>query len=179
MKLLADFFPIVLFFVTYKLAGIYMATAAAIAAGCVQVGYLWLKHRKVEAMHLITLAVIVVFGGLTLFLHNEVFIKWKPTVINWLFGLIFLVSPLFGGVTMIERLLGGKLTLPGRVWQRMNLGWAGFFLVLGTINLFVAYSFDTSTWVNFKLFGILGLTLGFVVLQSLYLSRHLAHTQAD
>ncbi|OQX13135.1 MAG: septation protein A [Desulfobulbaceae bacterium A2] len=174
MKLLVDFFPILLFFIAFKLAGIYVATAVAIAAGFVQVGFFWLKKRTVEPMHLVTLGVIVVFGGLTLYLQNELFIKWKPTVINWLFGAVFLVSHLFGGKTMIERMLGGNLSLPTRIWRRLNLGWALFFLTLGGINLFVLYSFETATWVNFKLFGLLGLTLAFVVAQSLYLSRYLA-----
>ncbi|OQX05469.1 MAG: septation protein A [Desulfobulbaceae bacterium A2] len=173
MKLLVDFFPILLFFIAFKLAGIYVATAVAIAAGCAQVGFFWWKKRQVESMHLVTLAVIIVFGGLTLYLQNELFIKWKPTVINWLFGLVFLASQLFGGKTMIERMLGANLSLPARIWRRLNLGWGLFFLLLGGINLFVLYSFDTATWVNFKLFGLLGLTLLFVVLQSLYLSRHL------
>ncbi len=179
MKLLVDFFPILLFFIAFKLAGIYVATAVAIAAGFVQVGFFWLKKRTVEPMHLVTLGVIVVFGGLTLYLQNELFIKWKPTVINWLFGAVFLVSHLFGGKTMIERMLGGKLVLPTRIWRRLNLGWALFFLTLGGINLFVLYSFETATWVNFKLFGLLGLTLAFVVAQSLYLSRYLEPSASE
>lgn len=173
MKLLFDFFPIVLFFAAYKLFDIYVATAVAIAASFVQVGYSWWRNRKVEPMHLLTLVIIVVFGGLTLYLQDEMFIKWKPTVINWLFGLVFLGSQWLGEKTMVERMMGMTLTLPDDVWRRLNLSWSGFFLALGVVNLIVVYGFDTATWVNFKLFGMLGLTLVFVLLQSVYLSRYL------
>lgn len=173
MKLLFDFFPILLFFVAYKFVDIYAATVVAIAATFVQVGISWFKYRKVETMHLVTLVIIVVFGGLTLYLHDEMFIKWKPSVINWLFGVVFLASQWLGEKTMIERMMGASLTLPDEVWRRLNLSWSSFFLVLGAVNLLVVYSFDTETWVNFKLFGMLGLTFVFVVLQSFYLSRYL------
>lgn len=179
MKLLFDFFPILLFFAAYKFFDIYVATGVAIAASFVQVGYSWFKTRKVEAMHLVTLAIIVVFGGLTLYLRDEQFIKWKPTVINWLFGLVFLASQWLGEKTMIERMMGENLELPPPVWRRLNLSWTAFFFLLGAINLFVMYSFDTDTWVNFKLFGMLGLTVAFVLLQSVYLSRHLPQAKTE
>jgi intracellular septation protein len=173
MKLLFDFFPILLFFIAYKLVDIYAATLVAIAAAFLQVAYTWFKARKVENMHLISLVLIVVFGGATLFLKDETFIKWKPTVLNWLFGLAFLGSHWFGKKTLIERMLGGQLELPAAAWKRLSLSWVLFFFVIGGVNLFVAYRFDTDTWVNFKLFGMLGLTMGFVVLQSFLISRYL------
>lgn len=171
MKFLSDFFPILLFFIAYKIYGIYTATAVAIAASFVQVGWFWLKHRRVENMHLITLALLVVFGGLTLFLHDETFIKWKPTVINWLFGLVFLASQFIGKKTIVERMMGANITLPTAVWPRINLAWVAFFIFLGFINLYVMQHYDTDTWVNFKLFGMTGLTLAFVLAQGLYLTR--------
>ncbi len=179
MKLLFDFFPIILFFAAYKLQGIYVATLVAIVATFVQVGWLWLCHRRVETMHLVTLGLIVVFGGATLYLHDEQFIKWKPTVINWLFGLAFLVSQFVGKKPFIQRMMGGNIELPPSVWSRLNLSWALFFLFLGAVNLFVVYIFDTDTWVNFKLFGMLGLTLAFVIVQALFLSRYLPEPQSD
>ena len=168
MKFLFDFFPILLFFLAYKFFDIYVATAV------VMVAISWFRTRKVATMQLATLGIIVIFGGLTLYLHDEQFIKWKPTVINWLFGATFLVSQIFGEQTAIERMLGANLTLPKEVWRRLNLGWVIFFLCLGGANLFVMSHYDRDTWVNFKLFGMLGLTMLFVVLQSLYLSRYMA-----
>ncbi len=179
MKLLFDFFPVILFFAAYKLQGIYVATLVAIVATFVQVGWLWLRHRRVETMHLVTLGLIVVFGGATLYLHDEQFIKWKPTVINWLFGLAFLASQFIGKKPFIQRMMGSNIELPPSVWTRLNLSWALFFLFLGSANLFVVYTFDTDTWVNFKLFGMLGLTLTFVIVQAFFLSRYLPEPQSD
>jgi intracellular septation protein len=173
MKLLFDFFPILLFFIAYKFFDIYVATAVAIVATFLQVAVSWYKTRTVATMQLVTLLLIVIFGGLTLYLHDEQFIKWKPTVINWLFGAVFIASHIFGRQTAIERMLGANITLPQPVWRRLNLGWVIFFLCLGGANLYVMSYFDRDTWVNFKLFGMLGLTLLFVVLQSLYLSRYM------
>ena len=171
MKFIHDFFPILLFFVAYKLYGIYTATAVAIAASFVQVGWFWFRHRRFENMHLITLALLVVFGGLTLVLQDETFIKWKPTVINWLFGLVFLGSQFIGKKTIVERMMSANIQLPAMHWPRINLAWVGFFIFLGFVNMYVMYNFDTDTWVNFKLFGMTGLTLAFVLAQGLYLAR--------
>lgn len=179
MKLLLDFFPVLLFFIAYKLHDIYFATAVIIAATFVQVGYVWLTSRKVETMHLVTLALIVVFGGATLWLQDEAFIKWKPTVINWLFGVGFLLTQLFGRKTLVERMMGGNVSLPDVVWPRLNLVWGLFFLAMGCVNLYVVYHFDTETWVNFKLFGMLGLTLAFVLAQGFWLSRYLPDATAE
>lgn len=179
MKLLADFLPVLLFFITFKLYGIYPATAVAMSASLVQVLYSWLRHRRVEPMTLITLAVIMLAGGATLWLQNEQFIKWKPTIINWIFGLAFLVSQWWGERSLLERMLGTSLELPATVWRRLNFLWIGFFLTLGAANLVVMYNYDTETWVNFKLFGMLGLTVAFVVGQSLYLYRYLPESTAE
>jgi len=174
MKFLFDFFPVVLFFVVFKFYGIYIATAVAIAASIVQVTAYWLKHRRCESMHIITLALIVVLGGATLMLHNELFIKWKPTGINWAFALVLLGSHFVGKrQPLIQRMMQKNITLPTIIWQRLNISWMLFFALMGATNLYVAYYFDTNTWVNFKLFGVLGLTLLFVVIQAIYLSRHI------
>ncbi len=179
MKLLFDFFPILFFFIAYKVYDIYVATAVAIAASVIQVLVHWLRTRKIETMHLMTLVIILVFGGLTLYLQDEQFIKWKPTVVNWLFGSVFLASQWLGGKTMIERMMGGKLSMPSAVWRTLNLSWTLFFFLIGGVNYFVMSYFSTDTWVNFKLFGMLGLTFLFVLLQSIYLSRHLPETTAE
>ena len=179
MKLLFDFFPILLFFIAYKMAGIYTATTVAIVAGFAQVGLFWLRHRRVEKMHMITLALLVVFGGLTLVLQDETFIKWKPSVINWLFGMVFLGSQFIGKKCIVERMMGANLALSSAIWNRLNLSWSLFFLALGFANLYVVYNFDTDTWVDFKLFGMMGLTIAFIIGQAIYLSRHMREEEAE
>ena len=179
MKLLVDFFPIVLFFAAYKLADIYVATLAAIVGAVIQVAYTWIRTRKVETMHLVSLVLILVFGGATWFLRDPTFIKWKPTVLNWLFGLVFLGSQFIGDKPVIQRMLSAQIELPAFVWRRLNLAWVTFFLTIGTVNLYVAYSYEESVWVNFKLFGMLGLTVVFVLLQSVYLSRHMPQATTE
>ena len=173
MKLLFDFLPVVLFFAAFKVYGIYVATAVAVGASIAQVGFSWLRHRRVETMHLVTLALIVVLGGATLLLHDETFIKWKPTAVNWAFAAAFLGSQFVGRKPLVERMLTDTLELPGPVWQRLNLSWVVFFLAMGAANIYVAYHFDTDTWVNFKLFGMLGLTIVFLIVQAFYLARHI------
>ncbi|MDH3561503.1 MAG: septation protein A, partial [Gammaproteobacteria bacterium] len=162
MKFLFDLFPIILFFLTYKLYDIYVATAVAIAAAFVQTGLYWLKHRKFENMHLVTLAILIVFGGLTLVLRDPIFIKWKPTVVNWLFGAVFLGSRFIGKRTLVERMMSHAITVPGPVWVKLNWSWVAFFMGMGVLNLYVAYNYSEDTWVNFKLFGMMGLTIAFV-----------------
>ncbi len=179
MKLLFDFFPIFLFFLAYKLFDIFVATAVAIVATFAQVGYSWFRYRKVAVMQWVTLLIVVIFGGLTLYLHDEQFIKWKPTAINWLFGLGFLVSQFVGKATVVERLMGGSISLPQAVWRRLNLAWIAFFFIQGGANLYVVSHFDRDIWVDFKLFGMLGLTLVFLVIQSLFLVRHLQGADAS
>lgn len=173
MKFLYDFIPIILFFIAYKLYGIYTATAVIMVATAIQVGYSWLKHRRVERMPLISLGLLLVLGGATLLLQDETFVKWKPTVVNWLFGLAFLGSQWIGNKTLIERMLSQTVELPRPVWIKLNLFWVAFFMAMGAANLYVAFHFDTDTWVDFKLFGMLGLTLLFVLAQGFYLARHL------
>lgn len=172
MKLLFDFFPILLFFIIYKFYGIYVATAVAIAATIVQVAIVWVKTRKVEFMQMVTLVLICVFGGATLLLHDELFIKWKPTIVNWIFGGVFLASHFIGKQPFIQKTMGSSMALPDTVWRRLNMSWALFFVTLGSVNLFFVYNFDTETWVNFKLFGMFGLMLLFILIQAPYLSKH-------
>jgi len=179
MKMLFDLFPVLLFFAAYKLFGIYAATAVLIAASLAQVCIFWLKNRRFETMHLLTLALVIVFGGATLLLRDKMFIEWKPTVINWLFAAAFLGSRFFGDKSLIERMMGEKLALPSAIWQRLNTAWVCFFIAMGAANLFVVYSFDTTTWVTFHTVGLMGMTLVFVVMQSLYLARHLQVEQPE
>lgn len=173
MKLLVDFFPIVLFFAAYKLGDIYMATLAAMAGAVLQVGYTWLRTRRFETMHLVSLVLIVVFGGATWFLRDPTFIKWKPTVLNWLFAVVFLGSQWIGSTPIIQRMMGSQLVLPAAIWRRLNLAWTLYFVIIGGVNLYVAFNYEESVWVNFKLFGMLGLTFAFVLLQSFFLAKHM------
>jgi intracellular septation protein len=176
MKLLIDFFPIILFFAAFKVWGIYTATAVAIAATVVQIAYLRLRHGKVEPMQWVSLGVIVVFGGATLLAHSETFIKWKPTVLYWLMGGALVIGQLLFRKNLIRSLMQAQIELPDAVWRTLNWSWAGFFAAMGLLNLWVAYAFDTDTWVNFKLFGGMGLMVVFVIAQALYLSRHIKET---
>ncbi|WP_296811750.1 inner membrane-spanning protein YciB [Thiocapsa sp.] len=214
MKLLVDFFPILLFFAAYKLEGIYVATGVAIAASAVLVGWSWIRRRRVETMPLVTLGLLVLFGGLTLALRDPIFVMWKPTIVNWLFAAVFLGSQLIGNRPLIERMMGNAIEIPAAVWLRLNMMWIGFFIVTGLVNLFVVYvgsgffgarealilasglqDVDLSAcaerfggdllslcndaqaredvWVNFKLFGMMGMTIVFVIAQAVYLSRHM------
>jgi len=173
MKMFFDFLPVLLFFIVYKMYDIYAATAVLIAASFIQtVGHRVIKG-SFEKTHVITLALVALFGGLTLALQDENFIKWKPTAINWLFAIVFIGSQFIGKKTIIERMMGANLTLPSFVWVKLNLAWALFFIFLGAINIYVAFSFDTDTWVNFKLFGLMGLTFVFIIAQSLFLVPYL------
>ena len=172
MKFLYDFFPILLFFVAYKAFDIYVATGVAIAAAAVQTLVFRVRHGRFEKMHLITFFLLLVFGGLTLFLHDPLFIKWKPTVINWLFAVVFLGSHWIGDRPLVERMMGHAIKADRPVWMRLSWMWIAFFTGIGLVNLYVAYNFSEETWVNFKLFGMLGITLAFVVGQAFYLSRY-------
>ncbi len=219
MKLLIDFFPIILFFVAYKLYGIYVATITAIIASLAQVAWLRWRHGRFERMPLITLALIAVFGRLTLLLRDPNFVMWKPTIVNWLFALVFVGGSLIGKRPLAERMMGEAIRVPAQIWRRLNWAWVAFFLVSGLANLFVVYigsgfyvaeqaliaatgitEVDLSActkhfigqqltlcetahqseavWVNFKLFGMMGLTILFVIGQAFYLSRHLLDSDA-
>lgn len=172
MKFLFDFFPIVLFFVAYKFGDIYLATLTAMAASVVQVGISRYKTGHFEKLPLITLATIVILGGATLFFKNELFIKWKPTALYGLLAIGFLLSQVIGKKPLIQRMIEQNIQLPQKVWTQLNLSWVVFFLIMGALNLYVVYNYDTDTWVNFKLFGSLGLTLVFIIGQGIYMSRH-------
>jgi intracellular septation protein len=172
MKFLFDIFPVLLFFAAYKLADIYIATAVAIAATFGQIAWVWLRHRKVDTMLWVSLAIIVVFGGATLLLRDETFIKWKPTVLYWLFGAALLIADLVFKKNLIRTMMGTQIELPDSVWGRLNLSWVAFFVVMGVINIYVAYSFSTDTWVDFKLFGSTGLMLVFVLAQAFALAKY-------
>jgi intracellular septation protein len=177
MKFLFDLFPVILFFAAFKLFDIYVATAVAIAATFLQIGWLKWKRRKVDTMMWVTLIIIVVFGGATLALHDETFIKWKPTVLYWLFGAVLGAAELLFRKNLIRAMLGEQVRLPDAAWTRLNWSWAGFFVFMGAANLYVAFNFSTDTWVNFKLFGGMGLMLLFVLLQAAFLARHIEEKQ--
>ncbi len=170
MKFLFDLFPVALFFVAFKLFDIYTATAVAIGATFLQIGWLKWKRRKVDTMMWISLAIIVVFGGATLALHDETFIKW---MLYWLFAVSLAGSELLFRRNLIRAMLGEQVRMPDGVWVRLNWSWVAFFTLMGAANLLVAYNFPTDTWVNFKLFGGMGLMLAFVVLQALFLARYI------
>lgn len=177
MKQLVDFIPVVLFFIVFKSyddvqQGIMAATAVLIVATVIQLGWSYYRYRKIEKMPLIAAVLAVIFGGVTLVLQDEIYIKWKPTVANWLFAAAFAASQFVGQKNLVERMLGSTLQLPGPVWSKLNLAWVGFFLLMGVLNLYVAFNFDTSTWVDFKLFGVTGLALVFMVLQALFIARY-------
>ena len=175
MKFLFDLFPVILFFVAFKYAGIYAATGVAIAATFAQIAWVWFRHRKVDNMLWASLVIITVFGGMTLIFHDEIFIKWKPTVLYWSFALGLSVSVLFFGKNLIRSLLGAQIELPEAVWSKLNWSWVGFFAFMGCANLAVAFAFGLSTdaWVNFKMFGGVGLMLVFALGQGLFLSKYM------
>ena len=174
MKLLFDFFPIILFFITYQFYGIYIATGVVILSAIAQLGYVWFRHKKIDTLLLVSNLLVILLGSMTLLLHNDMFIKWKPTVIYWLFALAFFLSEyLLNKESLVKRLLNKSISLSPVIWHRLNLAWISFFSVMGAANLFVVYHYSTQTWVNFKLFGTLGLTLIFILLQSIYLMKHL------
>jgi intracellular septation protein len=206
MKLLFDLFPVLLFFLAYSLgkrtpdmaaslvggvlgavglgsqvgvdqAPILMATAVAILATCAQVGWVLARGRKVDKMLWISLGIIVVMGGATLWLRDPTFIKWKPTVLYWAFAAVLLGAEFLFARNLIRAMMERQITLPDAVWARLNLSWGAFFILMGALNLFVAYNFSESTWVNFKLFGGMGLMLVFVLAQGLFLARFVENEQ--
>ena len=172
MKFLFDLFPVFLFFVAFKFQGIFVATAVAIGATLLQVGYVLARGRKVSNMQWASLAIIALFGGATLLLRDETFIKWKPTVLYWLAGVSFLGALAFGK-NLVKAVMSEGLVLPEPVWKKLCIAWGVFFLFKGTLNLYVAYEFSTEQWVNFKLFGGMGLMFAFVVAQALWLAKYL------
>ncbi len=202
MKLLFDLFPVILFFVAFKFAGIYpdaslalaqtwlgplmfdgtvpagqgpilLATAVAIVASLLQVGWLLARRKTVDPMLWISVAVIIVFGGATIWLHDETFIKWKPTVLYWAFGGTLLVSAIVFKRNLIQSMTQGQIELPAHLWGRLNLSWVGFFVFMGVLNLYVAFNFSESAWVKFKMFGGMGLMVVFALAQGVVLSRYI------
>jgi intracellular septation protein len=171
MKLLFDLFPVILFFVAYKVAGIYIATGVAIAATVAQIAWVKLRHGKVDKMLWVSFGIIAVMGGATLLFHNPTFIKWKPTVLYWAFAAALVGAEFLFNRNLIRAMMEQQLTLPESVWTRLSLSWVAFFVLMGLANLYVAYNFSEDTWVNFKLFGGLGLMLVFVIAQGLFLAR--------
>jgi intracellular septation protein len=171
MQFLIDLLPVIAFFVAYKMAGIYVATGVLIVGVLLQTLVSWIRHRKVSGMLLVSAVLVLVFGGLTLLIHDPVFIKWKPTIVNWLFAVAFLVTQYTRGPSIVQRMLGENVTLDDASWKRLNLMWIGFFLFAGTLNILVAYRYDEATWVNFKLFGLMGLTLVFALAQGVWIAR--------
>lgn len=172
MKFLLDFFPVILFFVAFKVADIFVATGVAIAATIVQIGWVLARGRRPTNMQWMGLAIIVVFGGATLLLRDETFIKWKPTVLYWLAGLVFLVALAFR-TNLVKAVMSEGVELPEPVWTKLAVAWGVFFIFKGTLNLWVAYNFPTDVWVNFKLFGGMGLMIAFVIAQAWWISRYL------
>jgi intracellular septation protein len=175
MQLLFDFLPIIAFFVAYKLADIYVATVVIIVATVLQVSIYWLRTRRVNPLHLVSAGFVLVFGSLTLLIHSTAFIMWKPTVVNWLFAGAFLASfsRRISDRPLIQRMMGAAATdlqLSPAHWRRLNWMWIAFFLLMGAANLVVFNYFDEETWVDFKLFGMLGMTLAFIVAQGFWLT---------
>ena len=202
MKFLFDMFPVILFFGVFKwgeghadaaqamvgqyLSGlvsggsvgpeqapILLATAVAIVATIAQIAYLLIRGRKVDGMLWVSLAIIVVFGGATIYFHNEAFIKWKPTVLYWVFALALIGAQLTMGKNLIRLMMKAQIELPDPVWTKLNLAWAGFFAAMGALNLYIAFNFPTAVWVNFKLFGFMGLMIAFVIAQTMFLSKYI------
>jgi intracellular septation protein len=182
LNMLIDFIPVLLFFAAFKLYGIYVATTVGIVATALQVIITRLVRKRFDNQQLVTLVVFVLFGGMTLYFHNAIFVKWKPTVVFWIFGIVFFLSQFIGEKPFAQRMLAGLIenesngakTVPAWVWKRLNYAWSIFFLALGSVNLYIAYYFDTDVWVNFKVYGILGLLLVFSFVQALCLTRYLS-----
>jgi intracellular septation protein len=178
VKFLFDFFPVILFFVAFKVSDIYVATGVAIAATVGQIGYVIARRRKVTNMQWASLLIIGLFGGATLLLRDETFIKWKPTVLYWLAGVTFIGALAFKTNFVKAVMSEGGLELPEAVWTKLAVAWGLFFIFKGTLNLWVAYNFPTDVWVNFKLFGGMGLMLAFVIAQAMWITRYLPEEPA-
>ena len=179
MKFLFDLFPIILFFIAFKLQGIYVATAVAIAASFAQIGWLWLRGRKIDTVLWLSLPIVIVFVSASLLEYHETFIKWKPTVLYWLFACVLTGSALIFHKNLIRTMLGEQIQMPDTAWSKLNLSWAGFFASMGFLNLYVAFNYPTDTWVNFKLFGGMGLMLAFVIGQGVFLAKYVEQKETE
>ena len=184
MKFLFDFFPLVAFLVAFyypedREQGIYLAIQVLIIASAIQIIIYWLITRKFEKMHVITLILTVILGGATLLLKDVRFIKWKPTAVNWVFALVFLGSQFIGKKPIIRRMMDHAISVPDEIWTKLNIGWVVFFIFSGIANLYVVYNFSTEFWVNFKVYGLLGLTFIFAIAQALYMSRYIEEVKEE
>ncbi len=180
MQLLLDFLPVIAFFVAYKLGDIYVATATLMIAMVLLCGITWLRTRKVSNMMLISTALALALGALTLLLRDNRFVQWKLTIVEWLFAVGFLLAPRFlQGQTVVQKMMGEQIKLADSQWRSLNWMWIGFFVLVGGVNLYVMYQFDEATWVNFKMYGTLGMTLVFVILQGVWLARQMPRDQSD
>ena len=185
MKFLFDFFPVIAFFIAFyvpedRQQGIYAATYTIMIATLIQICVYWLLYRKFEKMHIITFVVVLIFGGLTIYLQDEVFIKWKPTIVNWCFAAALIASHFIGDKTLFQRMINladEKLQLPDQVWRNVNMSWGLFFIFLGFVNLYVAFSFTTEFWVNFKAWGMTLLNLAFLIAIFIYMYQYLKDTE--
>lgn len=187
MKILFDFFPVIIFYIAYTISkrfvgeveGMVIATALLIAATCAQVAINWWRKRKVEKMHLVVLVLAIVFGGATIYFHEPKYLAWKVTLGNWLFALAFLASHFIGDTPIVKRMMQHAVELPTKIWNRLSYMWILFFAIVGGINQIVFQHVSFDTWVQFKLFGMFGLTLVFVIIQSIYLARHVREKPAE
>ncbi len=177
MKLLFELFPVLLFFVAYKIYGIYVATAVMIVTSLLQAFYLWRRDGAIPTMHWVTLGLVVFFGGLTLVLQDPTFVKIKPTIVNWLFASAFIIAPFIGGKTLPQRMMEANVVLPESKWKSLNMAWILFFIALGGLNVAVAFNFSEDAWVNFKLYGLMGLTFVFALAQGFYIARHMQNAE--
>lgn len=173
MKFLFDIFPLILFFAAFKMYDIYVATAVAMGATVAQIGWLWLRGRKIDKILWVSLGLITVFGGATLIFQDDTFIKWKPTVLYWLFGIVLAVAWIGFRRNLVRSMMEKQITLPDAIWARLLASWIAFFGAMGALNLYVAYNFSQQAWVDFKVFGGIALPLIFMVVQILLLSKHL------
>lgn len=172
MKQLLDFIPLIVFFSAYKMYDIYVATAVLIVCTVVQYGITFLVARRLEKAQWVTVIAVLLFGGVTLALRDETFLKWKAPIVNWLFAAVFLGSQFIGDKSLVERVMGGSIELPQQIWSRLNISWVLFFLITGSANYYVAFNHH-EYWVDFKVFGSLGITFIFMIFQTIYLFRHI------
>lgn len=184
MHMLYDLIPVLLFFVTFKLYGIYVATQVGIAATAIQVLLTRFVKKKWDRMQCVTLVAFVLFGGMTLYFHDPLFVKWKPTVVFWIFALVILFTQFFTHKSLMQRFMEPSLaekggTVPMRIWRRLNLFWALFFFTLGSVNVYVAYALSDDAWVNFKFYGITSALLVFAILQAAYLMRYVTEDEDE
>ena len=180
MQLLFDFAPFIAFYLGYKLSGdnFFFATGVLIVAVIVQVAVQWVRHRKVSPMLLVSAVLVMIFGTITLIVHDKLFLQWKFSIVNWLFSMAFLASHFFGERPLIERIMGENVTLLRAQWLRLSWAWVVYFLVMGALNLYVAYNFEESVWVNFKLYGTIGLTILFALAQGFWLASKMQQTES-